>query len=220
MHTAHRYLERSEAVQATRERILNILKEREQVTVGELSQELGLTAVTVRHHLDILRGEGLVAAPVVRRRRTPGRPQYIYTLTEKASIFFPKRYDHLANLMLSEVHSRLSPAEVDQMMKRIGEHIADQVALPDEDDFEARLIATVEFLDEQGYLARWERRDEGEFLLHVANCPYEQVARQHQEVCIIDLALLTRLLGVSPQRITWVAQGNHQCTYIIRPPGG
>ena len=50
-------------MQSTRERILNILKERGQATVDDLSQELGLTAVTVRHHLDILRGEGLIASP-------------------------------------------------------------------------------------------------------------------------------------------------------------
>ena len=211
-------------MQATRERILNILKERDQATVGELSRELGLTAVTVRHHLDILRSEGFVAPPLVRRRKTPGRPQYVYTLTEDASAFFPKKYDHLAGLILSEVHSCLSPAEVNQMMKRIGEHIADRVALPGEDDFETRLIAAVEFLNEQGYLARWERcedgEDAGDYLLHISNCPYERVARQYHEVCTIDLTLLTRLLGISPQRIAWAAQGDHQCIYAIRPPGG
>jgi len=207
-------------MQATRERILNILKERHQATVGELSRELGRTAVTVRHHLDILRSEGFVAPPLVHHRKTPGRPQHTYTLTEGASAFFPKKYDHLASLILSEVHSHLSPAEVNQMMKRIGEHIADQAALPDEGNFETRLIAAVEFLNGQGYLARWERREDGEYLLHIANCPYERVSRQHHEVCTIDLTLLTRLLGTSPQRIAWAAQGDHQCIYAIRPAGG
>ena len=150
---------KGKVVQATRERILHILKERHQTTVGELSQELELTTVTVRHHLEILRGEGLVAAPSARRRKTPGRPQYVYTLTAKASTIFPKRYDRLASLILREVRSRLSSAEeVNQMMKCIGEHIASQAALPDESGFETRLVATVEFLNELGYMARWEQR--------------------------------------------------------------
>jgi len=152
-------------MQATREHILNILKERGQVTVDELSQELGLTTVTVRHHLDILRGEGLVAAPLAHHRKAPGRPRYVYTLTEKASAFFPKRYDHLTNLVLSEVHSLLPPGEVDQMMQRIGEHIASQAVLPDGDDFEARLAASVEFLDGLGYMAHWERCGDSDYLL-------------------------------------------------------
>lgn len=207
-------------MQDTRERILDILKGRERATVDELSRELGLTAVTVRHHLDILRGEGYVAAPLVHRRKTPGRPQYAYALTEKASAFFPKRYHDLASLILDEVHACLSPAEVDQMMKRIGERIASQAVLPGVGDFEARLVAIVAFLDRLGCMAHWEHRNGGDYLLQIANCPYEQVVCQHDEVCKMDLRMLTQLLGTTPQRITWAAQGDHQCTYSIRSPGG
>jgi len=205
-------------MQDTRERILDILKKRHQATVDELSRELGLTAVTVRHHLDILRGEGYIAAPIVRRRKTPGRPQYAYTLTEKADALFPKRYDHLAGLMLDELRSCLPLAEVDQMLERIGDRIASQAALSGEDDFTARLAAAVEFLDGLGYMARWECRDDGDYWLHIANCPYEQVASQHDEVCKIDLRILTHLLGTAPRRIAWAAHGDNQCTYAIRPP--
>ena len=205
-------------MQDTRERILDILKERHQATVDELSRELGLTAVTVRHHLDILRGEGYINAPIVRRRKTPGRPQYAYTLTEKAGDFFPKRYAHLASLILDELRSCLPAAKVDQMMERIGERIASQATLPEGGDFEVRLAAVVEFLDELGYMARWERRDGDGYLLHVANCPYEQVSSQHDEVCTMDVRMLTCLLGASPRRISWTAQGDHQCTYAIHPP--
>ena len=206
-------------MQVTREHILGILKEREQATVDELSQELDLTAVTVRHHLDILRGEGLVAAPIMHRRKSPGRPQYIYTLTQKASSFFPKRYDYLTSLILREMHSRLSPDEVNQMMKRIGEHIASQAVIPDEGNFEARLAVTVEFLNKLGYMAHWEHHNDGDYLLHIANCPYEQVALQDHQVCTVDLTLLTRLLGVSPRRISWAAQGDHHCIYAVHPLG-
>jgi predicted ArsR family transcriptional regulator len=204
-------------MQATREHILRILKERYQATVVELSQELGLTTVTVRHHLEILRGEGLVAAPTERRCKAPGRPKYVYTLAEKASTFFPKRYDHLANLILSEVQSHLSPTAVNQMMKNIGEHIASQATLVEGEDFEARLVAAVKFLNERGYLARWEQCNGGEYLLHITNCPYERVALQHHEVCTVDVTMFTRLLGTSPQRIDWAAENEHQCTYLISP---
>jgi predicted ArsR family transcriptional regulator len=206
-------------MQTTRERILSILKERHQATVYELSLELDLTAVTVRHHLDILRGEGLIAAPRVRRRKSPGRPQYVYQLTQEASAVFPKRYDHLAGLMLDELHARLSAAEVDHIMKRIGERVADQAGLPDGGDFETRLAAVAEFLDDLGYMARWERQDDGDCLLHIANCPYEEVASQDHAVCAMDAALLTRLLGTPPERISCVVQGEPRCTYVIHPPG-
>jgi predicted ArsR family transcriptional regulator len=204
-------------MQVTRERILNILKERGQVTVDELSQELGLTAVTVRHHLDILRGEGLISTPLSRRRKAPGRPKHVYTLTEKASGLFPKRYDHLTAQILDEVRLHFSPDEVDQMMKRIGERIASQATLPSEDDFEIRLVAAVEYLKELGYMPSWSRDGDGGYILRIANCPYERIALQDRKICAIDLALLTRLLGIAPQRIASAAQGDHQCAYAIRP---
>ncbi len=204
-------------MQSTREHILNILKERGQATVDDLSQELGLTAVTVRHHLDILRGEGLIASPLIRRRKTPGRPQYVYTLADKAASFFPKRYRQLTNLILDELRSYLSPAEMDQLMKNIGARIASQADLPEENGFETRLIAVTDFLNELGYMARWERRDNGDYALHVANCPYEAVSHQDHQVCTIDMTLLTHLLGTSPQRISWSAQGDQDCCYLIHP---
>jgi predicted ArsR family transcriptional regulator len=207
-------------VQSTREHILNILKERSQVTVDDLSQELGLTAVTIRHHLDILRGEGLIASPLVRRRKTPGRPQYVYTLADEAGSFFPKRYAQLAGLILDEVRSRLSPAEMEQMMKNIGERIADQASLPEKDGFETRLAAVTEFLNNLGYMARWEQQKNGDYTLHVANCPFEEVSHRDQQVCTVDMTLLTRLLGVSPQRISWSAQGDQSCSYLLHPTDG
>jgi DeoR family suf operon transcriptional repressor len=203
-------------LQSTRERILNILKERGQATVDDLSQELGLTAVTVRHHLDVLRGDGLIAPPVIHRRKTPGRPQYVYSLAERAGSIFPKRYEHLAQLMLEEVRACLPPNEVKQMMQRIGKRIARQANLPRQGSFEDRLSATVEFLNELGYMAHWERNDGG-YLLHAINCPYEKVSRQDQEICDIDLTLLTQLLGVSPERVAWMAQGDSHCIYAFGP---
>ena len=95
-------------MQATRQSILNILKERGQTTVEQLSDELKLTPVTIRHHLDILRSEGLVEAPKVQRRQSPGRPQHIYTLTEHAANYFPKNYVAFADLTLQELRERVS----------------------------------------------------------------------------------------------------------------
>jgi DeoR family suf operon transcriptional repressor len=202
-------------VQSTRERILNILKQRGQATVDELSQELALTAVTVRHHLDILRGEGLIAPPLTRRRKTPGRPQYAYALAEKASGFFPKRYDHLAQLILDEVRACLPSEEVEQMMKRIGERIASTAAFSPSASLEARLTTAVDFINNLGYMARWESDGDG-YLLHIVNCPYEHVSLHDDEICSIDHTLLTHLLGVPPERTSWSAHGDSHCTYAIR----
>ena len=204
-------------MQATRERILNILKERGEATVQELSRTLDLTTVTIRHHLDTLRTEELVGAPTVRHRKAPGRPQHVYRLTREASDFFPKRYESLIELILQEIRTQISQDEVKEMMTRIGKRIADEVVVPPSASFEERVTIVVSFMDKRGYMAHWEKNEAGEYLVHVANCPYEGVARRHSEVCQIDRTLLTQILGAALGDISQITDPSHHCTYVMRP---
>jgi predicted ArsR family transcriptional regulator len=204
-------------MQATRERILNILKEHGHATVKELSVTLDLTTVTIRHHLDTLRRENLVAAPTVRHRKAPGRPQHVYTLTEEASGYFPKRYERLIDLLLEEVHTRLSKGEIEDVMTHIGKRIADEAFIPADAGFEERITIAVGFMDDRGYMASWEKSHNSDYVVHIANCPYESVARRHGEVCEIDHTLLTELLGPMLADINRIIEPPHHCTYVIRP---
>jgi len=185
-----------------------------------LSDELGLTTVTIRHHLGMLRKDGLVAAPSVLHRKAPGRPQHVYSLTDEASKHFPKGYEHLIHLMFDELHERLSPKEVHKIMQSIGERLATQVDLPVEGSVEERLPLIVEYLNKQGYMARWTQNCNGDYLLYVANCPYEKAAHQHHEICLIDYTLLLHLLCSSFERIASMIEGEEQCTYIIHSSDG
>ena len=117
-------------MQATRQRILEILKERSEATIDELSEALELTTVTVRHHLDILRGEGLVEVPEVKRRATPGRPQYVYTLTDAADEHFPKNYAGFTNLMITEIKERLDPTELDRILRGMAHRMVAEAPKP------------------------------------------------------------------------------------------
>ena len=207
-------------MQATRERIITIIKERGHATVNGLSDELGLTTVTIRHHLNMLRKDGLVAAPSVLRRKAPGRPQHIYSLTEEASEYFPKGYEHLIHLLLEELHERFSSEEVREIMRSIGKQLAAQVDSQIEGQLEERLPPIVEYLNEQGYMARWTQANDGNYLLHVANCPYEKAVRRHREICLIDRTLLLHLLHSSFERSTSMVEGEEQCTYIIHASDG
>jgi predicted ArsR family transcriptional regulator len=206
-------------MQPTRERILNILKEKHEATVDELSEELGLTAVTIRHHLDILRGDGLVEIPRARRRKAPGRPQYLYALTAHGAALFPRSYDRLASQVLAELTSRLASADdIARAMESIAERIAGEASLPT-DSFEARIEAAVQFLEELGYMARLDKEDAGDWRIRIINCPYESIARNHRIVCDMDLALITRLLGVPPQRVACAAHRGKECVYLIKAEG-
>ena len=100
-------------MQETRRFILEILRRRRQATVDDIVAELqkqrgSITAVTVRHHLKLLQEEDLITSPELRRRTSPGRPQYIYTLTDKAREHFPNNYQRLAEGLLEELQKHLT----------------------------------------------------------------------------------------------------------------
>lgn len=204
-------------MQPTRKLILDYLKEHGQATVDELAQVLELTSVTVRHHLDILRGEGLVSDPVIKHRTTPGRPQYVFELTAKASGTFPKNYQAFAQALLAEVKAGGGARPVNVIFEGMAYRIAKDAPTPQPNEpWPQKLNRAITFLNEQGYVARWEAHPEG-YLLSTCNCPYDALTAENPEVCSLDMALLRHLLGTTPECLHRQAEGAGQCSFLIRP---
>ena len=202
-------------VQQTRQLILNYLKEHGQATVDELAEMLELTTVTVRHHLDILRGEELVSEPEVKHRSSPGRPQYTFTLTAKASAHFPKQYDSLVANVLAELKAT-APRTVNVIFEGVANRLAAEATPPAPgDSIPKRLNRAVAFLNERGYVAHWEKAHHG-YTLHTHNCPYAGLPNEHPELCGMDSALVSWLLGLPVECSGRLAEGASSCAYVIR----
>lgn len=202
-------------MQETRQRILEIIKMRGQATVNELTRELGLTAVTIRHHLDVLYRDGLIGPPQILRKAGPGRPQHVYRLAGEAEELFPKKYDRLTDALLEELEARMSPEELDAVINGVAERMARQVSA--EGDMSTRLGALMEFLNGLGYLAT-AQEEEGGYRIVVANCPYERVARRHGLPCKVDTRLIALVTGVEPERVQQIAAGDEHCVYRLALP--
>ena len=207
--------------QETRQKILDYVKERGLATVDELAGMLKLNSVTVRHHLDILRGKELIADPVVRHRNKPGRPQYAYGLSDTASSSFPKNYCELAAKLLEEVKSSAPPGGVNVIFEGVANRLAASAPKCASDrPASERLERAVVFLNSHGYVASWEASSDG-YLLHTCNCPYEALAKQNPELCGMDLTLAGNLLGGTVERVSRVLDGAGSCSYHLaaeRPP--
>ncbi len=208
-------------IQETRQHILEILKINGESTVDEIVEALHartdkrVTAATIRHHLDVLRMNGLVEAPSVRRRDTPGRPQYVYHLTDKALDLFPTNYAGLAHVLLNQIKQRLPSREVNVIIQGAAQQMAADAIIPNV-PIEERLNYVIEYLNNQGYQAAWRRADNGEgFVLSTSNCPFEKISGTHADVCDLDMHLVANLLGVVPRRLGRMASGAKSCEYYI-----
>ncbi len=202
-------------MQTTRRAILEILKERKQATIDDLAEQLGLTPMTVRHHLNVLQSQGVVVATRLRYKQSAGRPRHIYTLTEEGDDLFPVNYHELANHLLDEIKELVSEDKMRQIFHRIGEKLAaeapDITGLP----LAEQVASVADFMTARGFISRWEEVEDG-YALHQFNCPYRRVARNHSEVCQMDMAFVSALLGVESKRIHGTASTGEYCTYLIK----
>jgi predicted ArsR family transcriptional regulator len=204
-------------MQSTRQEILSILREERQATVEDLAESLELTPMTIRHHLNVLQAQNLVVATKVRRSKKVGRPRLVYTLTDAADELFPHGYGELARRLVSEVKETVGEEELKTIFRRMAADLAAEAPPAEKgQSFEERLDQVSDFLQEHGFLSRWEETDEGYVLTNV-NCPYRRVSREHGEVCIMDSELLDRLLGVEPRRVESMRSGDACCSFLLQP---
>jgi predicted ArsR family transcriptional regulator len=207
-------------MQSTRQEILEILKEERQATVEDLAERLELTPMTIRHHLNVLQAQNLVVASKVRRSQRVGRPRLVYTLTESADELFPQSYGELARHLVSEVKDTVGEEETRAIFKRIADRIVNEAPAPlPGQSFEERMAQVTDFLERLGFILRWEKTDQG-YVFSNINCPYRRVASEHTELCAMDNMLINGLLGVEPQRLGSLREGDTACTALIVPPEG
>ena len=188
-------------MQATRQQIIEFLKEKGQATVEELAATVNLTPMAVRHHLNVLQAENLITSAAIRRQNGPGRPSQVYQLTAAADGLFPVDYYGLTNYLLAELTHHLGQDGVTQIFSNIAHRLASQAPPPRENQtFEERLDEVIAFLAEKGFVVDWEAKDNN-YMIHAYSCPYRQVAKNHAEVCLLDKQIINSMLNVTPTRI-------------------
>lgn len=204
---------------AVRQQILEILQEGDGATVAELAERLAMAAVSVRHHLDILQGDDMICVARVERKGNVGRPQKIYGLTNQAGEHFPDNFASLAESLVRQIKTVLPADQVQCAFRTIASEMAADVnrAKLEAASMEERLDLISEFLTQHGYHARWEVAEDlqGGFLLHKYNCPYAGVSAEHQELCMMDQALVDELLGQPSHRAQSMITSGYRCTYHI-----
>lgn len=204
--------------------IVKLLRRHGSLTVEDLSRALGVTSVAVRHHLDVLEAEGLLASEPERRTTAPtsanrrGRPRRFYRLTEAADDLFPKNYSGLVQVILDHLETSGGAESVDEVFRarRLGIE-ADMRKRLEGEALAKRVAAVAELQDRSGYMADWEAREDGSFILREHNCAICKVARRFPQVCSNELQLIQNVTQAEVVREQHIASGDSICSYRISP---
>lgn len=199
---------------STRNVIITLLKTKGSASVAELAQELGVTEMAVRRHINNLERDGLLQAKLV--RRTMGRPMSVYSLTELADERFPKKYQHLMLDLLEDMDAAEVEALFEKRKKKLYQRYEGKMqgkSLPDR----VRELAVIQ--NANGYMVEWREDEEGGYELSEHNCPISQVAEPYQQACACELALFRQLLQANVERTECLAKGGGKCVYRIQEIG-
>ncbi|MEW5987809.1 MAG: DeoR family transcriptional regulator [Chloroflexota bacterium] len=200
----------------TRDVILDAIKATREATVEELAEAAEVSPVTVRHHLNTLQAEGLLVIKTIRRK--VGRPHYVYGLSEKAQELFPQKYVRLSSRLLDELKAHFPAEVVAQLFNGVVQRVIEDHRLEFEGrPFEERLAFLVRLLEDEGFLARWNRAGNHYHLVEYS-CPYVSVGQKHSEVCTFDTALIAGVLQTPILQHSCILDGADCCQFTFSAP--
>jgi len=179
--------------------------------------------MAVRRHLDSLAAEGL-AVSTEPARKSVGRPPAGWRLSPAGLERFPRRYDVLALDVLEDLDEQMGPGAVAGLFRRrTAKQVAEYRQVIDagggECGIDAKVEAVARLRDDAGYLAEWERAEDGDLILTENNCAVHRVAQAHPVVCAMELELLQQVFGPDAEvsRQSHTMAGDAVCSYRISP---
>jgi len=176
--------------ESTRGQIVTILRS-SPCTVEELATKLELTDNAVRAHLSTLERDGIVRQSGIRRGAR--KPHFTYALTEEADGLFPKAYDALLNQLIAVLKSRLSPSEIEDVLREVGRAVAASTPNGQDNGLQGRVHKALRVLEAIGGSAEIERHDD-KIVIRGNGCPLAAAVSVHPEVCRLAETLVGEIV--------------------------
>jgi DeoR family suf operon transcriptional repressor len=207
------------ALPAGRRAVLYAVRRRGEATAEQVAEQLEMTVSGARQHLSALTRDGLVEATErapARARR--GRRTLVYAATPAADALFPKAYGELTNELLGYVGDS-DPALLDALFARRREARieAAQARLARKRGLGAKVAELTRILDEDGYLAAYEKVEPGLYRIVEHNCAIWAVAQRYGQACTSEIDFIRAVLPeATVERVQHMVAGARRCAYEVR----
>ena len=194
--------------------ILKLLQQHGSLRIKEIEAALGVTATAVRQQLVALVAEGFISTATVREKR--GRPHAVYHLSDKGQALFARGYEDLALVLLEEILDLAEPACSEQLLHRVSARLGAQYAEQIQGAaLVERIQAWVTLLQQRGIMSKLEEEAE-RFVLTEYGCPYYGLAREHREVCTMEIEAIEQVLGSEVTLCQSQLDGHHGCQFQVK----
>jgi DeoR family suf operon transcriptional repressor len=196
-----------------------LLERRAGATLEELVAAIGLSRTAVNQHLTALESEGHIRKTTP--RKTGGRPQNVYVLTEEGANRFPKQYSWFSKLLIQTLREEMGEERLSRYMFDLGVKLSAGLIprLVGKNRAE-RIVEIVNVMNESGFVARTLSPADSEKLPRVEckNCVYHDLSKDYPEVCRFDVGFLSGLTGAEIEHQACMQRGADSCRFRFRFP--
>ena len=106
----------------TRDLVLRTLLTQPRSTVNDLADKVGISPISIRHHIANLEAEGLISSED--ERHGVGRPRQVFFLTDIGIEQFPTRYVRLTIRLLEHLKETMPEAMISKLFSQMAEDLA------------------------------------------------------------------------------------------------
>ncbi len=201
----------------TTEKLLNLLKLNGPLTAKFLADELELTTMGVRQHLQALEDSNDVIFEDISKGR--GRPSRYWRLAENNSGDFEDRHEELTLQLIDSVKVIFGDEGLDKLIKQREQDSFRlyQQALAVKTSIKDKVVALAELRTHEGYMATWFE-DSNAFWLMENHCPICAAATKCQSFCRSELEIFQALFEdlATISRTEHIVDGARRCAYKIK----
>lgn len=195
-----------------------MLKSQGALTAKTLANELQLTTMAVRQHMQALEQSGDVDFKDEKAAR--GRPTRYWSLTEQSNELFDDRHDELTVQLLDSVIAIFGDDGLEKLIshRESTALVNYRLALADKYSVEEKLTALAKVRSDEGYMATVEQDGDIYWLLE-NHCPICAAASKCQNFCRSELQIFQTLLQevATISREEHIVEGSRRCAYKVTP---
>lgn len=202
----------------SRAELLKLIKERGEMTLNGAAKQTGLSRTTLREHLTNLESAGYIQRSS--RRAGRGRPELIFELTEAGEQLFPSQDGQMLRSLLGYLKSQDSEELLNEFFhefwqKKAGE-AEHRLKNSKAKTLSAKIKVINEFLEELGFMPHIRITDSNTIIIEECNCPFKETVKETRLPCKLEAHFLKELFAATLERVTYIPDGNHACTYRLK----